>query len=95
MASFSAQIEGHAQGILVADQKVSEVSGDEHRYVVRGWSLANPEHEDGRLKRFVDTLQGLGVQFRSLTDGIDTGCAAGRFFFLVMAALAEMERDLI
>ncbi|EKN4012642.1 recombinase family protein, partial [Yersinia enterocolitica] len=36
-----------------------------------------------------------GVHFRSLTDSIDTGTAMGRFFFHVMSALAEMERELI
>ncbi len=35
-----------------------------------------------------------GVQFRSLTDSIDTGTPSGRFFFHVMASLAEMEREL-
>jgi DNA invertase Pin-like site-specific DNA recombinase len=29
-----------------------------------------------------------------LTDAIDTGTPSGRFFFRVMARLAEMERDL-
>ena len=36
-----------------------------------------------------------GVQFKSLTDAIDTGTPSGRFFFHVMASLAEMERKLI
>ena len=36
-----------------------------------------------------------GIQFHSLTDTIDTGTPSGRFFFHVMANLAEMERDLI
>lgn len=31
----------------------------------------------------------------SLTDSIDTSTAMGRFFFHVMSALAEMERELI
>lgn len=35
-----------------------------------------------------------GVQFKSLTDSIDTGTPSGRFFFHVMASLAEMEREL-
>ena len=35
------------------------------------------------------------VDLRSLTDGIDTKGTAGRFFFHVLAAMAEMERELI
>ncbi|WP_333710865.1 recombinase family protein [Malikia spinosa] len=51
-----------------------------------------------RVKQLVDLvgeLQQQGVQFKSLTDAIDTGTPSGRFFFHMMASLAEMERDLI
>jgi DNA invertase Pin-like site-specific DNA recombinase len=50
------------------------------------------------MKGLVDLaadLESRKVHFRSLTDGIDTQGAAGRFFFNIMAALAVMERDLI
>ena len=59
----------------------------------------------GRLGRSVKNLVDLvgqlhqphqqDVQFKSLTDAIETGTPSGRFFFHVMASLAEMERELI
>ena len=50
------------------------------------------------LKQLIALTEELGkhkVHFRSLTDSIDTRTASGRFFFHVMASLAEMERELI
>jgi DNA invertase Pin-like site-specific DNA recombinase len=46
---------------------------------------------------FISELRDRGVDFRTLhgSTQIDTNTAQGRFFFHVMAALAEMERDLI
>jgi DNA invertase Pin-like site-specific DNA recombinase len=52
------------------------------------------------LRSLIDFVEGLHhrrIDFRTL-DGstqIDTSTAQGKFFFRVMAALAEMERDLI
>ncbi len=49
------------------------------------------------VKNLVDLVSELhkqGVQFKSLTDAIDTGTPSGRFFFHAMTSLAEMEREL-
>jgi DNA invertase Pin-like site-specific DNA recombinase len=43
----------------------------------------------------VSELQDKGIHFRSLTDSDRYQTPAGRFFFHVMSALAEMERELI
>lgn len=57
-----------------------------------------------KLDRLGRTMKGLvdlaadladrGIGFRSLTDGIDTAGSAGKLVFHIMAAMAEMERDL-
>jgi len=41
------------------------------------------------LKLFGDR----GIEFRSLTDGVDTTTAGGRPVFHIMGALAEFKRD--
>jgi DNA invertase Pin-like site-specific DNA recombinase len=59
------------------------------------WKLDRLGRSVKQLVDLVGELQQQGVQFKSLTDAIDTGTPSGRFFFHVMASLAEMERDLI
>jgi DNA invertase Pin-like site-specific DNA recombinase len=59
------------------------------------WKLDRLGRSVKQLVDLVARLQQKGVQFRSLTDSIDTGTPSGRFFFHVMASLAEMERELI
>lgn len=59
------------------------------------WKLDRLGRSVKQLVDLVGDLHRQGIQFKSLTDAIDTGTPSGRFFFHVMASLAEMERELI
>jgi DNA invertase Pin-like site-specific DNA recombinase len=58
------------------------------------WKLDRLGRSVKHLVDKVGDLRQQGIQFKSLTDAIDTGTPSGRFFFHVMASLAEMEREL-
>ena len=59
------------------------------------WKLDRLGRSVKNLIALISELHERGAHFRSLTDSIDTSTAMGRFFFHVMSALAEMERELI
>ncbi|HFK7268207.1 recombinase family protein [Enterobacter bugandensis] len=59
------------------------------------WKLDRLGRSMRHLVTLIEELRSRDVNFRSLTDSIDTSTAMGRFFFHVMGALAEMERELI
>ena len=58
------------------------------------WKLDRLGRSVKNLVDLVGELHQQGIQLKSLTDAIDTGTPSGRFFFHVMASLAEMEREL-
>ena len=59
------------------------------------WKLDRLGRSVKGLVDLVNELETQKVHFQSITDGVDTKTPAGRFFFHVMASLAEMERELI
>jgi DNA invertase Pin-like site-specific DNA recombinase len=59
------------------------------------WKLDRLGRSLSHLLATVTELQGRGVGFRSLTEGMDTTTAQGKLMFSVFGALAEFERSLI
>jgi len=59
------------------------------------WKLDRLGRSLSHLLTTVTELQGRGVGFRSLTEGMDTTTAQGKLLFSVFGALAEFERSLI
>ncbi len=59
------------------------------------WKLDRLGRTAKQLIDLVSELESKGTNFKSITNGIDTTTSTGRFFFHIMASLAQMERELI
>ena len=59
------------------------------------WKLDRLGRSVKGLVDLVNSLEKDGIQFQSITDSINTSTTSGRFFFHIMASLAQMERELM
>lgn len=59
------------------------------------WRLDRLGRTAGQTITFLDELQGAGVRFVSLRDGVDTSSASGRLLRTILAGFAEYEREVI
>lgn len=59
------------------------------------WRLDRLGRSLSKLIELMDELGAKGIDFRSLSEAIDTSSSGGRLAFHMMAALAEFERSLI
>lgn len=59
------------------------------------WAIDRLSRSIVQLVNLLASLDERGIQFRSLTQPIDTTTPEGRFFLNVMGSFAELERDMI
>lgn len=57
------------------------------------WKLDRLGRNTRNLLALIDDLEGRGIHFRSLTEGITTTGSMGRAMLTVMSAFAQLERD--
>jgi DNA invertase Pin-like site-specific DNA recombinase len=88
-------------GISGAKEKRPELDrllADAHRRrfdAIVVWKFDRFARSVSHLLRALETFQSLGIEFVSLTEGVDTSTPAGKMVFTVLGAVAELERSLI
>ena len=63
--------------------------------VVAVWRFDRWARSTSHLIESLDQLERAGVDFVSLTESVDTTTGIGRFFFTLLAAVGELERDIL
>jgi DNA invertase Pin-like site-specific DNA recombinase len=57
------------------------------------WKFDRFARSTSHLLKSLETFRTLGIEFVSLTEGVDTSTAVGKLVFTILAGVAEMERS--
>lgn len=90
----------------IFQEKISSIAGTRPEYLKlqeklrKGdtlvvYSLSRYGRTIKQLVNEIDRFRAEGIEFKSITEGIDTTSASGRLQFHIFAALAQFERELI
>jgi len=78
--------------------ELDRLMADAHRRrfdVVVVWRFDRFARSVSHLLRALETFQALGIEFVSLSEQLDTSTPTGKMVFIVLGAVAELERSLI
>jgi site-specific DNA recombinase len=78
--------------------ELNRLTADAHRRridAVLVWHLDRLARSVTHLLRAMETFRSLGIEFISLHEQMDTSTPMGKMIFTVLAAVAELERELI
>jgi DNA invertase Pin-like site-specific DNA recombinase len=78
--------------------QLNRLMADAHKRrfdAVAVWKFDRFARSTSHLLRALETFQSLGIEFISLTEGVDTSTPVGKMVFTILGAVAEMERQLI
>jgi len=95
---ISGEYVDHISGARDKRPALDRLMVDAHRRrfdAVVVWKFDRFARSTSHLLRALESFRDLGVEFVSLTEAVDTTTAAGKMVFVVLAAVAELERSLI
>jgi DNA invertase Pin-like site-specific DNA recombinase len=91
-------VDAGVSGAKDSRPEMNKLLADAHRRqfdAVIMWKFDRFARSVSHLLRALETFQALGIEFVSLTEGVDTSTPAGKMVFTVLGAVAELERSLI
>ena len=91
-------VDAGVSGATESRPELNKLIADAHRRqfdVVIVWKFDRFARSVSHLLRALETFQALGIEFVSLTEGVDTSTPTGKMVFPVLGAVAELERSLI